>query len=324
MENTNVSKDDLKLTDNSKAYEQYMDTMSRMNSITMAMREEQPPAQAPPADDASVITHVVFIPEGGVFTYLAKYDLPFRGFPLNDTVQAVDELKKFAKIIIQKFVPYIKSSSIISKIRLVLTVDHFIQLAECYLYAYHWKTKRIRLKPYMYCQCVRELFDTINKSNIENPELKEAIRDCLCMFMEFDNAYRFRMQDILPEINVAAIKKEPIKEISRLLDLLMEREVWEEGKTKMAEKWKMAKELICLFLRFKPSIKKYIVDMVTRIDLKRIEPTKEDRYYCEFRKDYKFGFMTRENIPIREIPKGNVMGTIQSETPKVDNTLKEK
>ena len=261
-----------------------------------------------------------FPKEGGILTYLLRYELPFRGFPLNETVQAVDELKKLAKIIIQKFVPYIKSSSIFGKIRMVLALDHFKKLGECYLYAYHWKIKRIRLKPYMYCRAVRELWNTINEVDIKNHEMKDAIKDCICMFMEFDNAYRFRMQDMLLEMNIEEIRKNTSKEIGRLFDILIEREIWEQGKTRMAEKWKMAKELISLFLRFNPSIKKTIVDLAERIDLTKIELTKEDRYYCEFRKDYKFGFMARENIPVREVPKNILTGTqeIQSEPPKVE------
>jgi hypothetical protein len=314
-EKQNVSKD--KPLDK---YDQYVDTMQRMQYIAQAMRDEETvPAPQKPTNDASVITHVEFIKEGGIFTYLARYDFPFRGFPLNDTVQSMDELKKLAKIIIQKFLPYVKNTSLFGKLTLLLSVNHLKKLAECYLYAYHWHVKRYRLKPYMYSQAVRELWDTINKSLVGNQDIKEAIRDLSCMFLEFDNAYRFRFQDIMPEMNIEAMKKDPGKEIGRLLDLMAEREIWEEKKTRMAEKWKMAKELISLFLRFSPSTKKIFVDMAIRMDLKRIELTTEDRYYCEFRKDYKFGFMQREGIPVREVPKGNeVENKINENSPQVE------
>lgn len=306
-----------KLVEQDNAYRQYVDTLSRMNQIVAIMRDEQPVQQQPPTDDSSVITHVTFPPEGGALTYLARYDEPFRGFPLHDTVQSIDELKKLAKIILQKFLPYIKRASLWRKFTLLLALPHLTKLAECYLLAYHWHVKRYRLKPYMYCQSLRELWDTINRAKeIENEELREAIRDLMCMFLEFDNAYRFRFQDIVSELDKAALKKNTTKEILRLIDLLIEREVWEEGKTRMADKWKMMRELVHLFLLISPQKRRAIRDIILRADIEKIKPTKEDRYYCEFRKDYKFGFMIKENIPIRPVPKSPLIN--------VDNTIEVK
>lgn len=301
---------------------QYQETMARMNQVVQGMRDF-PITQTVPqvTDDASIITHVEFIPEGGVFTYLQRYEKPFRGFPFNDTVQQIDEFKKLIKIITQKFFATFKKSSLWAKFKLFMSLDTMKSLGIGYLYAYHWQVRKHRLKPSMYCKSVRELHTILSNQSrdiLYNDDLREAVRDCFCMFMEFDNAYRFRMQDILIEMDKTALLANPAKEIGRLLQLMADREVAEPGKTKMAEKWKMAKELICLFLRFNQSIANDMAKILSRIDLKEIELTEEDRYYCEFRKDYNFGFMTKGAIPRREVPKG--LSTIQA-PPTVDKTL---
>ncbi len=317
MEETkSVSGGSLELQNTNTQYQQYVDAMQRMNFVVATMREDQSaPAGQTPTDDASIITHVVFPPTGGILTYLARYEYPFRGFPYNDTVQSIDELKKLAKIIVQEFLPYAKKTSLLGKLRLVLSIDHLTKLAECYLHAYYWHVKRYRLKPNMYSQSVRELWQVIDKSGdvITKVETKEAIRDIVCMFLEFDNAYRYRVQDVLVELDKNALKKDSEKEILRLIDLLIGREVHEEGQVKMVDKWRMSKELLKFYFRFNKKAIKAIGSILERLNLKEIEFSIEDRYYCEFRKDYKFGFMTREKLPIREVPKGSPL--------QVDKTL---
>jgi hypothetical protein len=278
----------------------------QMAKILFAMREPQEAEPPKETDDASVITHVEFLPEGGMLTYLQRYEKPFRGFPFNGTVQQIDEVKKLAKIITQKFFSEFKKSSLLSKIKIFFSLDLLKTLVIGYLQAYHWQIKKQRLRPHMYSKCVRELWTEINNSRdiLYDDNLREAVRDSLCMFLEFDNAYRFRFQDILPEMDKNALKSNPLREIKRLIDLLIEREVAEPGKVKMADKWKMFRRLIITFLRFNKPILKDIQRLLLRINLLEIEMTPEDRYYCEFRRDYKFGFMTRGAIPRREIPKG--------------------
>jgi len=308
-EQKSVSKSTLELAPSDGKYQQYVDTMQRMQFVVNTMREEPSPAPQGqhPADDASVITHCVFPPAGGVLTYLARYEQPFRGFPFNDTVQEMDELKKLAKIILQKFLPYIEKASLFGKLRFLLATDHIQVLAKYYLFAYHWHVKRYRLKFNMYCQPLREMWQVIDKSSdaIGEDELREAIRDGVCMFLEFDNAYRYRFQDILSELDKEKLKKDVGKEVIRLFDLLIEREVHEPGKTSMADKWKMLRKIIYYFLKFNPKIKATIRNIFLRVNLSEIDFSIEDRYYCSFRKDYKFGFMMRENLPIREVPKGS-------------------
>ena len=190
-------------------------------------------------------------------------------------------------------------------------MDMLKTMALGYLHAYHWQIKRHRLKPFMYCKAVREVHTILSnhcRDIFPDDELREAIRDSLCMFLEFDNAYRFRFQDIIPEMDKRAMANEPLEELQRLFQLMIDREVAEPGKVKMADKWRMAKELMATFLKFNKPILYKIQQFLLRLDKLQIEFTEEDKYYCEFRKDYKFGFMTRGVIPVREVPKGLPFG----------------
>lgn len=289
--------------------QQIAEVNQKMAQVLDTMRDNYAKLPADPkiSDDASVITHVEFIQEGGIFTYLQRYEKPFRGFPFNETVQQVDAFKKLAKIVIQRFYASYRGSSIWAKIKLFLSLDLMQALAIGYLHAHHWQIRPHRLKPHMYCQCVRELHTVISNNSRDifyDDELREAIRDSICMFLEFDNAYRFRFQDIMMELDKHALNENPLKEILRLIDLMIEREKAEPGKVRMADKWKMARELMALYLRINKPVLNKIKTLLLRLNIKEIEFTPEDKYYCEFRKDYNFGFMSRGAIPQRPIPKG--------------------
>ena len=69
--------------------------------------------------------------------------------------------------------------------------------------------ERFRLKERRYCQAVREL---VRCFNLPDPSLKMAtwevrmmLRDLLAMLLEFDNAYRFRFQDMMDDHDVDSV-----------------------------------------------------------------------------------------------------------------------
>lgn len=124
------------------------------------------------------VEKVEFPKEGGILTYLKGRKFPFPGFPHEKMVERM----AFIKAMIPALV---KGAS--------------------------YAIGKDRIKPDKYCRFVREIYRLFNLliEREKGNELKNfwaQMRDVICMILEFDNAYRFRMQDILSEINLDEVK----------------------------------------------------------------------------------------------------------------------
>lgn len=131
-----------------------------------------------PLDTEDTVLKVDFPKEGGTFSWLKGRKFPFPGFPHGKIVANMAMIKRMIKV---------------------------------FLYAYHSVIKRDLIKPERYSKSVREIYRLFNLlAERENSEpMKQKwiqMRDFICMTLEFDNAYRFRVQDVLKEINLDEIK----------------------------------------------------------------------------------------------------------------------
>jgi hypothetical protein len=68
---------------------------------------------------------------------------------------------------------------------------------------------------------------------------------------------------------------EPVKEIARVFDLLIEAEEYEG----MKNKWRMIKRGICMFLEEDDAYRYRVQWAVEKLNRKKIKLTKEDKYY---------------------------------------------
>jgi len=154
-----------------------------------------------------------------------------------------------------------------------------------------------------YSQFVQELHRAFSVSwNDESErisELRKMLRDIECMILEFDNAYRFRAQDLIPEINKHNLRKNPVKEINRLLDIWIEREVKEEVK----DSWRLLKLFTSYYLRFDKELLNLFVRVLLELDIEKCRLTTEDKYFSVPRKDYNFAFMANPTDEDKKIIK---------------------
>jgi hypothetical protein len=146
--------------------------------------------------------------------------------------------------------------------------------------------------PDKYAQPVREVWRIFPKSLWRE-------RDIFCFFMEADFAYRYRLQDIISEFNKEAFKKNPLKEITRLMDLMVQREPEEpEAGMGMKRKWNGIKKLLPLafwYLRiFHNKLYKELIKAGEEINLEEIKPTKEDLYWMNKQESYNFRGLSYE------------------------------
>lgn len=104
----------------------------------------------------------------------------------------------------------------------------------------------------------------------------------IATMIEYDDAYRFRLQDIFTESSKEALIENPQKEIKRLTKIFMQRE-----KSHAKEIIKRISDIICLAL-YHPNIKKAFKDGLRTINFKRLQLDNNDRYHVLIRGDYDF------------------------------------
>lgn len=261
-----------------------------INDVSQRMKEIPVlPSEVP--KDVNPIIKIDFPKEGGVLTWMKNFEYPYRGFPVADSVEKLDSAKKISRAFISGLYHQLKKRNKLWFFTLLPLVWLSKDVFRAAVYALYRIIERFRIKKEMYCICVRELYRAFSISNPEEKmrdnEFRQIFRDLICMFVEMDNAYRFRMQDILPELSKEQLKKKPLKELIRLIAIMQSR----ESEQQVIDTWKLLKYLVKLYLRFDKKLQKLIVNALLQLDLDKIRFTIEDKAFCIPREDYKFGFM---------------------------------
>ncbi len=247
-----------------------------------------------PDPDDTYVEWVKFPPEGGVLTKLYGFKEPFRGFPLIEFVQGLDGTKKLAKHLFKDVMSVVKN---MNKIKLVLLFfiagSSLNRLLNSSVNAIYDCLKKYELHTNMYSQPVREIYRAFDKvSETEDETSKSWLKKfqlIICILLEFDNAYRFRAQDILAERNVIMLASDPLKEIERLFNLITKRE-FGPAFTKFKD-YGMIKKAVLLYLRFNKNALRIVQKLLLEISNNEIWLSQEDICFCEDRIDYVFGFM---------------------------------
>ena len=104
-------------------------------------------------------------------------------------------------------------------------------------------------------------------------------------FIEFDNAYRFRLQDILENLDKENLRKGVIRETRRLFKLLIRREIKGIG---IDFKWKEIYYIIMGALVLSKDIRNFTREFLLELDLSQVRLDEDDWYFCLNRNSYNF------------------------------------
>lgn len=253
------------------------------------------------------LVKIEFPEEGGVLSYYSQYQYPIKGFFYHEAVDKLDIVKKIFTIWfsrIDNLMTHHKIQTLIG----FLFFKRQLQFIVSGLFDYAaWLLSSERLKPNKYCQFVREVYRTFNKINTENDPVLEKARDIICVFLEFDDAYRYRLQyavsklKIKRNINIPSIPfpftPDPIinmpiiisdttivmEELQRILNILEEREKYDH----MKMRWRVIKRLFKL-IRFYPKIQNIITDFFLEFNINEANLSKEDQYHASFKESFIF------------------------------------
>lgn len=120
-----------------------------------------------------------------------------------------------------------------------------------------------------------------------NAEISKNYTQLVMMILEFDNAYRYRLQDIIGETNKELLKN-PRKEIVRLLAIYNSRE-FTKGAPDKINKLKLLRQFLLL-----PNIKRSFLKTLESIDLEKIKFDDNDRFHVSYWVGYNFEGRTFE------------------------------
>lgn len=264
--------------------------MKIMHQIVSEMKEV-PILESEKPKDVSPLTKVEFPENGGVLTFMEGHEYPYKGFPAAEFVDRIDLLKKVIRTTLSGFYHELKGKSKLKLLTLLPALWVARHGVRTGIYTFYRIIDRFKMKEFRYSSTVRELHRAfsveIPKESVKDKEIRLMLRDGICMLLEFDNAYRYRFQDIIAELNRENARKNIIGELKRLLTIMQSREKTPE----VRDTWTLFKLLVSLYLRFDKGMKTLISNVLVEIDTGKAALDEGDKHYCNPRQDYTFGYM---------------------------------
>lgn len=157
---------------------------------------------------AAKIERIAISKEGTVDVYLKGRKYPHPGYPDRRWVKTICIIKKMSMILMDLFASMANRRGII---KLVILRKNIKDLAPKMLVLFATIIGSRRLKERYYNRLPREVYRVFNIliEREDDPGVKEKwikIRDIVCLILQFDAAYGYRIQDALSEIDVKKIK----------------------------------------------------------------------------------------------------------------------
>ena len=216
--------------------------------------------------------------EGGVFLEYEGVSHLEAGFPLWDTVHALDMNKKFFSGMLKA----VQKTFAGGKIKTLLLVLFFRKELKAVLYeaaqAAYRQLKNYRFYDKRYCKAVKEIrrvMEAIKPADKENALVWDRIIMLTFLFLEFDIAYRYRVQYVLGRLDKKKLAHRPMKEIARLCALGAAR----EGSGQVKKVWQ-ALGWVVWVVRFIPAYRKYFVRFFTEVNPEEVGFTEADKFFA--------------------------------------------
>jgi len=211
----------------------------------------------------------------GIFTEFHDVKHKYPGYPDPDIFPRLDVVKRSLMMVLRNSWLLL----IFKKHRQQFLYDFRILVER----AFNAPLKKYWLDPRMYCKSGREIYRV--SSQYHDDTLSKAV----CILWEYDNAYRFRGQDFLTMYQTRGL--------FGAIDGLIERSTDQDG---MIRKFKQIRILLKTIRFLKPSLFRAIIKILNELDIKEIEFTPADKYFCYFKKGYDYcGLTYEERLSLR-------------------------
>lgn len=236
-------------------------------------------------------------PEGGIYVYYKGMPYPRKGFPFPEGIFANDMMKRISLTMIRSIgtkemlLPILGMAVLPWKIKIRIVNNFLFQ----YLRISQWIHSACYLKEDRYsnpCRSIRQLVRVFLVEAGIKADIADSAAKVFATIIEYDDAYRYRIEDIFSETSKTALYEQPIREIHRLVKIFIEREQYENvQKTVNAINFMVT--IALLHPRIRKAFKKAVSNL-TPDQFKWLQLDNADRYHVLLRGDYKFTGRTFE------------------------------
>ena len=244
------------------------------------------------------LEEIIRPPEGGTFMKLYGCSYLYKGYPDKEIVERVDLIKRvfmasvrlLNKSPFRYFMPII---FLLFRKKVIKNLIYwYVNIFEQYLGKIQLPFKEFNVFSRELIRVGLKFADTILDQSYR--DRIEKLVYCLAMIMEFDNAYRWRVQDILGNINKDNLRENPTKEIKRLFNIFIERDFGIQDRIIVIKK-------IVLFLLLFKKFRTLVMQFLLELDIDKVKLDEADFYFCLMRKSYNYrGLSFEERMKMKD------------------------
>lgn len=224
-----------------------------------------------------VTDHVEY--SDGIYTYIIGAKYPMKGMITPDIMWQCNIIKRVFMELLKTF-----SFRLIFKKERQSLVNSFNMIADKTL-------KTALLKFHLLTGIAQQLYFIVKRVLMSLGIEEESAKKFSLYFVhliQYDDAYRYRLQDIFSETNAESLALSPIIELDRLLLILESRDI--KG---VSDKFRKLFNVIALFLCI-PKYRMAFKNAILNCKFEHLQYDEGDRYWVCMRNDYKFLGMTQD------------------------------
>lgn len=234
-----------------------------------------------------VFSRVEIHPIYGILVHLKGCKFPRKGLPnLKDTM-ATDQVKRFLSSILmgisgKEMAPPAIAFMVLPWFMKKQAINRFLE--RFCVFAYDTLGSSLLKEQYL-CPVAKEAYSFISKFLLQlgiNEGVSYRMGRIFSMFLQNDDAYRYRLQDVLSEFSYSDFYFYPRRSIKKAIQILISREQ-QSGAQKFEAFGKIIRFAL-LFPRFKKAFKKAI----QKIDIQKFQFDEADRYHVMVKEGYDF------------------------------------
>ncbi len=268
-----------------------------------------------------IVEQIIEPPEGGRLSKFFGCSFLFKGYPLKEIVEGIGFSKSLISMLPRKLLARSRYWKTAIVIRYLLGRKYFWHDLHIIFFSIYTNiVQKAGLPPNKYNKPSRVLRETVNRAlgecmDDENNnnykisllhgdihvinrkrEIWETIAlvwEFIYLFIEYDNAYRFRVQDAFEAWKKGKLKGfGVVREVSKIFDILIEREDKMHG---IRNKWIELKKVVIPILYLDSRLRQFTRLFLENLDIEEIKLDEHDWYFCLKRMSYQF-----RGIPLKE------------------------
>ena len=234
----------------------------------------------------NIIEKIEYPDSGGMFIYHRNSLHPVKGFPIPEAIASINLVKRFFIIQVLTVIKTDLKYFIIPMLLLPFKrkvkffnkwINGFSGLSEKILQPYFLKENRMTPIGREIKFIIRRMIEELG---VDSPWIVSKV---FASMIDYDSAYRYRIEDLMSETTKEKILQKPITEIRRLIKILAER----DSRIGLNTKFKSVGIMLSVIL-LSPRIRNIFRKVISECEFNNLQPDEADRYHVLKLDGYKF------------------------------------